>query len=130
MPSSSTAPGSNASSRYRSTALQALTNQFTLRNADPSKLPNRSAINQVRTNEFALADVFFDIFWQLRESKLQLNKEPFASRLMHDTLAQTPDRSLQNSTVLRDFVNHHEPAILAGKHEVPRWEPKPSCRTS
>ena len=70
-----------------------------------------------------MADVFFDIFWQLRESKLQLNKGPFAGRLVHDTLAHTPDRSLQNSTVLRDFVNHHEPAILAGKHEVPLTYP-------
>ncbi|WP_140631695.1 choice-of-anchor X domain-containing protein [Methylibium rhizosphaerae] len=105
------------------TALQALTDQFTLRDADPSKLPNRSAINQVRTNEFALGNTFFETFWQLRESKLQLNKGPFAGRLMHDTVAQTPDRSLQNSPAVGDFVNQHESAILAGKHEVPLTYP-------
>jgi hypothetical protein len=95
-------------------ALQAITDQFTLRDANPSKLPNRSAINQVRTNEFALATPPADTFWELRESKL-VSK----GFLEHSTVAQTPDISIRNSTRLRDYINDNAPDILAGVHEVP-----------
>jgi hypothetical protein len=103
-------------------ALQAITDQFTLRDANPAQLPNRSAINQVRTNEFALADAPHEIFWQLRESHLRSTGHA-AGRLLHDTIAQTPDKSLQSSATLRDFINGHEDAILAGSHGVPLQYP-------
>jgi hypothetical protein len=104
------------------TALQALTDQFTLRNANPAQSPNRSAINQVRTNEFALADMPVDIFWQLREGKLQSSGSS-AGLLLHTTIAQTPDRSLLNTAALRDFINGNEAAILSGTHDVPLHYP-------
>jgi hypothetical protein len=104
------------------TALQAITDQFTLRDANPAQLPNRSAINQVRTNEFALADMPVDIFWQLREGRLQSGGSS-AGLLLHATLAQTPDRSLNNTITLRDFINTHTTDILAGTHSVPLQYP-------
>ena len=103
-------------------ALQAITDQFTLRNANLAQWPNRSAINQVRTNEFALADMPVDIFWQLRESKLQTTGAA-AGWLQHGTNTQTPDRSLLGSATLRDFINDNEAAILNGTHEVPLQYP-------
>src|SRR5882672_445759 len=51
-------------------ALQAVTDQFARRNTDPSKRPNRSAFNQLRTNEFAIADFPAGAFWELREFAL------------------------------------------------------------
>lgn len=99
-------------------ALQAITDQFTLRDANPLRPPNRSAINQVRTNEIALADPPVDIFWQLRESKLR-PRGLSAGLLEHVTIAQTPDRSLGSTPTLRDYINAEAPSILAGQHEVP-----------
>ncbi len=103
-------------------ALQAITDQFTLRDANLAQLPNRSAINQVRTNEFALATSPVEIFWQLRESHLR-SAGADAGRLLHDTIAQTPDTSLQSSATLRDFINDDEVAILSGTHSVPLQYP-------
>jgi hypothetical protein len=103
-------------------ALQAITDQFTLRDANPAQLPNRSAINQVRTNEFALAPNPSDSFWQLRESHLRSFGRG-AGRLLHGTIAQTPDTSLQHSATLRDYINGHEAAILAETHSVPLQYP-------
>ena len=103
-------------------ALQAITDQFTLRDLNRSRLPNRSAINQVRTNEFSLHNTPADAFWQLRESKLS-GKGDLAGWLLHTTIAQTPDRSLNNTLTLRDFINDHELAILDGAHLVPLRHP-------
>jgi len=99
-------------------ALQAITDQFTLRNARPSRSPNFSALQQLRSNEFALADSPSEIFWELREARLARD-----GRLAHDTLAQTPHRSLQGSTTLRDFINSHEAKILAGGQGIPTQYP-------
>jgi hypothetical protein len=107
-------PGSVA---YNS-ALQAITDQFTLRDANPARLPNRSAINQVRSNEFELADFPVDSFWELRESKLQ-SAAPNTGQLQHMTAAQTPDLAFVGSSGLRNYVNAEEASILAGTHEVP-----------
>lgn len=100
-------------------ALQSLTDQFTLRGLSPAK-PNGSAINQVRTNEFVLADFITDTFWQLRESKL-VASGPSAGLLEHGTLAQTPDSwfHLMGGAVVRDFINAHTGSILADAHVVP-----------
>jgi hypothetical protein len=108
------APGSVA---YNS-ALQAITDQFTLRDANPARLPNRSAINQVRSNEFELANFPADTFWEMRESKLQ-STAPSAGQLQHMTTAQTPGVPFSGSTVLGNYINAEEASILAGTHEVP-----------
>jgi len=104
--------------------LQAITDQFTLANANPFQLPNRSAINQVRMNEFAL--VGSDAFWQLRESTLNscglFCWLPSAGRLTHKTTAQTPDGwfmgSVAGRLALRDFINTNQASILVGTHAV------------
>jgi len=106
-------------------ALQAITDQFTLRDANPARLPNRSAINQVRTNEFALALFFADTFWQLRESRL-VSAGPQAGLLEHTVLAQSPDDTKHNSTAVRDFINANTADILADAHEVPLQYPVPT----
>jgi len=106
-------------------ALQAITDQFTLRDADPSKLPNRSALNQLRTNEFAIADFPADPFWELREFKICGDASTCnLGRLEQFTIAQTPDRSFQifnsaSAMLLSNFVNDNEADVLAGRHIVP-----------
>jgi len=77
-------------------ALQAITDQFTRRNADPSKRPNRSALSQLRTNEFALADIPFESFWELREFRICGDAGACGlGQLEETTIAQTPDASFQ-----------------------------------
>jgi len=125
-------------------ALQSITDQFTAIGASPNKL-NGSAINQVRTNEIALA-----FPWELREFHLKkvavATKEPipvaqsvtpgFTSAgttvgdsqlagttyridLAQATVAQTPDRGLQGQQIIADYINTNESAILANQHVVP-----------
>lgn len=64
-------------------ALAALAEQVVVAGADPSK-PNGSAINQVRTNEIALAAP-----WELREFRLGQPADP--DELVQTTVALTPD---------------------------------------
>ena len=99
-------------------ALQAITDQFTLRNAVLARSPTFSALRRLRSNEFALADVPVDIFWELRESRQGRD-----GQLLHDTLGQTPDRTLQGSATLAEFINSHEAKILAGGQGVPTQYP-------
>src|SRR6185436_16484367 len=62
-------------------ALQAITDQVVLRDKGPGK-PNRSALNQLRTNEIALASP-----WELRQFNLTT---PIG--FLHETpVTQTPD---------------------------------------
>jgi hypothetical protein len=75
-------------------ALQALTDQVILRNAAPSK-PNGSALNQLRTNEIALAAP-----WELRQFNL-LNPLDF----LHEQPAfNTPHIAFNNSPTLDQFI--------------------------
>jgi hypothetical protein len=104
--------------------LQNITDQFTLSNADPSKLPNRSALNQLRTNEFAIAQFAADTFWELREFKICSDGSDCGlGHLAETTIAQTPDVSFQadlaKKPLLRDFVNNNEADVLVGRHLVP-----------
>jgi len=99
-------------------ALQAITDQFTLANARPGQLPNRSAINQVRTNEI----IFFfsgEAHWELRESRLPALCSRCSGFLEHGTIAQTPNFTQQFSVTLRNFINAKEADILDGSHFVP-----------
>src|SRR3569623_305902 len=91
------------------TALQAITDRFSGRNAAPGKI-NGSAISQFRTNEIALS---FE--WQFREFHLS----PPTGRVVPAELALTPDFSLNNSPALADYINQNETAILAETHLVP-----------
>jgi hypothetical protein len=79
-------------------ALEAITEQFVPAGSDPSK-PNGSALNQLRTNEIALAGP-----WELREFRL-FGEDSDAGHLREVTVKQTPDASLNGTKVLADFVN-------------------------
>src|SRR5690606_25822782 len=94
------------------TALQAITDRFTARGAEPLRF-NGSASGQVRTNEIALAST-----WELREFKLgSVNGQ---TTLIPSPLALTPGpmpKSLPG--VIGSFINENATAILAGTHTVP-----------
>ncbi|NOK36886.1 hypothetical protein HMI49_27125 [Corallococcus exercitus] len=96
-------------------ALEALTEQFAKRDLSPRK-PNRSSINQVRTNEIWLGSP-----WELREFRLwnsTISAASFAAPgpvlglLNSHTVAQTPDRATKN-TLFPSYVNGNAPAIVA-----------------
>ncbi|NNB94098.1 Ig-like domain-containing protein [Corallococcus exiguus] len=86
------------------TALQAITDRFTARNAAPGR-PNGSALNQLRTNEIALASP-----WQLREFHL----DAATGLLKSDTVALTPGRSLRTSNSLAAFINDNTLLLMDG----------------
>ncbi|WP_223641561.1 hypothetical protein [Corallococcus sp. EGB] len=97
-------------------ALENLTEQFAKRDLSPRK-PNRSSINQVRTNENWLQTSP----WELREFRLwnsSINPASFAAPgpvlglLNSHTVAQTPDRATKN-TLFPSYVNANVPPIVA-----------------
>ncbi len=90
-------------------ALEAITEQFVVRNAAPSK-PNGSALNQLRSNENGL-----NILWELREFRIAAG----SNLLFEDTVKQTPDETLNGSVAVRDYVNINEISILNNAHIVP-----------
>ncbi len=96
-------------------ALQNVTNRFAAANAAPGK-PNRSAINQVRTNEAPLHPFWA---WRLREDRLDRT----TGRLLPVPVKQTPDMSFNGtgsaSAHLYQYVNANAAAILAGVYDVP-----------
>ncbi len=107
-------------------ALQTITDRFTTIGASPGK-PNGSAINQVRTNE-----AFLHNLWELREFKLLSGKavpvpDPEKSRkatsppvpLLQATAAQTPAGSLNHQQPFADYVNANAAAIAANNYTVP-----------
>lgn len=98
------------SSAYN-TALQNITDDVTQANAVPSK-PNGSALNQLRTNEIALA-----FPWQLREFVI----DPDSADLEPATIKQNPDPALFRigSTVTADYMEQEAFDILCEAHSVP-----------
>jgi len=93
--------------------LQALTDGVTLRNAGaPMGKPNGSALDQLRTNEIALAGP-----WQLREFNLIAP----SSNLMSATIKQTPDPFTfrTGSTLTAQFMEANQDDILCESHVVP-----------
>lgn len=97
-------------------ALEALTEQFAKRDLSPRK-PNRSSINQVRTNENWLQTSP----WELREFRLwnaSVSPASFAAPgpvlglLNSHTVAQTPDRATKAS-LFPSYVNANVPPIVA-----------------
>ena len=90
-------------------ALQNITDAFSGANTMPSK-PNGNAINQVRTNEIALA-----FPWELREFIVNAS----TGHLSQNIVALTPDLSLNNTAQLEDFLNQNAAEILKERHSVP-----------
>lgn len=89
-------------------ALETITSRFAGASVSPTR-PNGSAINQVRSNEIALAAP-----WELRE--FQLNA---AGQLIQVPVAQTTDLPLNNSPALAQFINANTAALLTDTHVVP-----------
>lgn len=102
------------------TALQAITDQFALAGTNPSK-PNGSSLNQLRTNEFALGV----LPWELREFTLgagshllegtTVKQEP---QKIYNRLA-SPPTSLADHARLAAWVNANSPSILNTTYQVP-----------
>jgi hypothetical protein len=108
------------SSTYN-TALEKITNQFTLKNTSPSK-PNGSSLNQIRTNEIVLAGP-----WELRE----FNIDSATHHLKNVTVKQEPQVRFNKqhpSQVPADvatmvkFINTHTPAVEANTYKVEEIE--------
>jgi len=89
--------------------LEQLTTAFTGQGADPSK-PNGSSINQIRTNENALAGP-----WELREFRVQP-----AGHLAQVSVKQEPGESLKESPELAQWINDNEEQVLSSTHVVPQ----------
>ena len=90
-------------------ALQALTDQVVLRNKGPGK-PNGSALNQLRTNEIALASP-----WELREFTL-----PTPISFLRETpVAQTPDRSFNAADPFWSGSTLFDALVAGGPPVVP-----------
>jgi hypothetical protein len=88
-------------------ALQQITDRFSGKDKAPSK-PNGSPLNQIRTNEIALANP-----WELREFHI------VSGKLQEVPTLQSPDNSLQNTAKLAKFINDNEVAILDRKFTIP-----------
>jgi hypothetical protein len=97
--------------------LAMLTEQVVERDAAPSK-GNGSAINQVRTNEIALARP-----WEMNEFTLtdeESGDVPVDGALQTHTVAQTPDDAVYTPTpnpVISDYIDSE--VSCDGNHEVP-----------
>ncbi|GAB2812061.1 choice-of-anchor X domain-containing protein [Ferruginibacter profundus] len=96
--------------------LQAITDQFTLAGTSPSK-PNQNSINQVRTDEFALAVPP----WELREFHLSNTTHMLEPAAVKQTPANMYNAKVNNADVQRlaAYINGNEPAILANNYTVP-----------
>jgi hypothetical protein len=100
-------------------ALQAVTDRFATIGASPGK-PNGSALNQLRTNEVQLV-LPGSTLWELREFKLSstVTTSGAPAPLVQGTVAQTPARSLNQTTAISTYANANAPAILANNYVVP-----------
>jgi len=114
---------------YR-TALAGLTAQSTFKNTAPSRPPNKSAINQIRSNEIDLLP------WELREWRLSCCGSD-AGFLRQATVVNTPDAGLNNTAVIgRTPVTKLNPApapfnpYLGGAAPAPIvWNTLPPANT-
>ena len=97
-------------SREYNRHLAMLTQRFTNRGRGVGR-PNESALNQIRTNDVALATP-----WELRE--WVIDKE--LGLLIPGSVAETPDFvSMNNTTELADLLNDNADAILDGSFRLP-----------
>ncbi|MBN1206472.1 MAG: hypothetical protein JXB05_16415 [Myxococcaceae bacterium] len=87
--------------------LQALTDRFAKAGVMAGR-PHGNALNQIRTNEVALAEL-----WEMREFVLT------STALQPATVKLTPDLGFENSNALRDFILANQADVLAERHTVP-----------
>lgn len=88
-------------------ALQLITDRYSGKDKAPSK-PNGSPLNQLRTNEIALASP-----WELREFHI------VGGKLQEVPTLQSPDNSFQDTARLAKFINDNEAEILDRNFTVP-----------
>ena len=88
-------------------ALQAITDRYSSRGADPAR-PNGSSLAQLRTNES-----FLNWIWQLREFHLD------SDGLHLSTVKNTPSESFNGSSALVSFIKANSANVLKGTHVVP-----------
>ena len=92
-------------SREYNDALERITRRFSDRGSAPDK-PNGNALNQIRTNEIALA-----LPWELREFVINGS----TGLLTPHTVALTPDTVALNGTpMLADFINANADELIDG----------------
>ena len=90
--------------------LAMLTQRFTARGQGVGR-PNGSALNQIRTNDVALATP-----WELREWVIDVE----SGLLIPAPVAETPDFTLMNNTpLLADLLTTHASSILDGTFRLP-----------
>jgi hypothetical protein len=87
--------------------LQSLTDRFAKTGVMAGR-PFGNALNQLRTNEFVLAEP-----WEMREFNLT------ETALKPATVKRTPDFGFENSSRLGDYIRANQTAILAEEHVVP-----------
>jgi hypothetical protein len=108
-------PGSTA---YNS-ALEGITREFTDHGSNPAQLPNQSSLSQLRTNQ-----AFDTIDWEQREFQLRgTTAGTAAGSLGMVPVKQTPLETLNDSTVLSNWVDANESSILSNRHVVPAKYP-------
>ena len=89
-------------------ALEAITERFAKANAAPHR-QNGSALNQLRTNEVALASP-----WELREFRLAS-----CGLLQETTVKRTPAAHFNETPTLSQFILDNSAEILAETYDVP-----------
>jgi len=105
-------------SEQYNTALEAVTRQFSDRNASPASV-NGSALVSLRTNEIALS-----FQWELRQFSLS----PATGFFDEIPLTETPDISFNGTTTFSDFVNQNAAGIISevfgasGTNVTPQFE--------
>lgn len=94
-------------------ALEQVTRRFTERDDKLGKV-NGSPLNQIRSNEIALAPS-----WELREFVLDYN----SGHLRQNTVAVSPDPiSLNGTPMLANLINANEDALIRGDFDLmPNW---------
>ncbi len=90
-------------------ALEVVTEAYSGARKSTTK-PNGSLLNQLRTNEIALASP-----WELREFNISAR----SGHLFLTTVKQSPDLSFNGTPELAQFINANEQAVIAGTHKVP-----------
>jgi len=109
------------SAQYLS-ALQAITDQFTLCGTSPNR-PHQSSIDAVRTNEVALApiDGINPPRWEFREFGLNGNVHALSQKVVSQIPADRYNVQIENADVIRmvKFVNENSAGIDIDDYDVP-----------
>jgi len=101
-------------------ALAVITEQFVGRNTNPAQLPNRSSLNQLRTNEILSGP------WQLREFHLA-GEDVDIGHLRQVVVKQTPRDELNAQQIVADYIARDHVQIGNGTNVVPtEFSPPPA----